>query len=378
MSEWEIREGDCVEVMASMDPDSVDAIVTDPPYGLGFMGKEWDRLDEGLPQPCTCDDPAWVIEYPDGPPSSSIRAQRWHEQWARAACRVLKPGGHLLAFGGTRTYHRLTCGIEDAGFEIRDCLGWFYGQGFPKSLNLEGGLGTALKPAHEPIVFARKPLAGTVAANVAEYGTGALNIDASRVGGRWPPNVLLGHGECCTADDCGPCCPVAEVDRQSGPAGGGILKPYKRASHDYYSGIRPDSFGGGYDDTGGASRFFPRFRYESKASGTERNRGLESLPVRVGGGLNSTVVGDSRSGRVTRQQNIHPTVKPIELMRWLVRLVTPPGGLVLDPFAGSGTTGIAATREGFRFVGIELAEYAPLARARISEDLPLFNRPRGG
>lgn len=441
--------GDCAEILRAWPDSSVDAVATDPPYELGFMGKSWDA--SGIAY-----DPAL---------------------WAEVL-RVLKPGGHLVAFGGTRTYHRLACAIEDAGFEVRDSLHWIYGSGFPKSYDVgkaidqaggsspaeqsavlrtareragltrdqvaaavgcttssvrdweEGrargagrpvehivpsaqyrarladllgytaderaiagvrtdrrgdgtviglghsgveygrpvtkeavrwdGWGTALKPAHEPIVLARKPLAGTVAVNVLEYGTGAIHIGACRVpptgesrprvdeasqerrytergstnlaalpgawsggdpAGRWPTNVVLSHpplvvggeavGDACTSG-CIEGCPVAELDRQSG----------------------------------GASRFFPVFRYEAKAPARERPK----LP----------------------DGTTHPTVKPLALMRWLVRLVTPPGGLVIDPFAGSGTTGEAAVREGARAILIEReTAYAELIKARLSKPIPL-------
>jgi site-specific DNA-methyltransferase (adenine-specific) len=344
--------GDCIEVMRGLPADSIDAIVTDPPYGIEFMGKEWDGF--GTP----------------------LGFQTWSEQWAREALRVLKPGGHLLAFGGTRMYHRLAAGIEDAGFEIRDTLMWLYGSGFPKSLDVskaidkaagaerevvgrnpnsrEGatianslyepgtvgktanitapsteaakkwqGWGTALKPAVEPIVLARKPLIGTVAENVLAHGTGALNIDASRIGseertyaltmtsgnfettggnkneksgsatvtGRWPANTLWDEEAAAVLDASTPAQP---------------------------------------------SRFF----YVAKSGKHERN-----------------------AGGVT---NIHPTVKPIALMRYLIKLVTPPGGVVLDPFLGSGTTACAAVLDGFDYIGIEQgAEYVDIARARI-------------
>jgi hypothetical protein len=381
---WEVIEADCVEAMVGMDEASVDAIVTDPPYGLEFMGKAWDRVP-----------------------------QEWHVAWAHGALRVLKPGGHLLAFGGTRTHHRLVCAVEDAGFEIRDSLMWLYGSGFPKSHNLKGdweGWGTALKPAHEPIVVARKPLIGTVAANVLEHGTGALNVDGCRIGterkpkptvstGRWPANVVLSHAEGCVcvgerrvrsvgtgagaesnasgikhgtgsgatylgrkasaahygedgmeaveAWECAPGCPVAELDAQSGErvsgtAVGGFHRRSNKTANCYGHFVGERTEGDvTYGDAGGASRFF----YCAKASRKERG--------------------------VT---NKHPTVKPIALMCWLVRLVTPPGGTVLDPFAGSGTTGIATLREGFNFIGIEREpEYAEIARARIADDAPLLN-----
>jgi hypothetical protein len=333
--------------MATLPAESIEAIVTDPPYELGFMGKRWDGT--GIANDVSV--------------------------WCEAR-RVLKPGGHLLAFGGTRTYHRLACAIEDAGFEIRDQLQWLYGSGFPKSHNLMGewdGWGTALKPAHEPIVLARKPLIGTVAANVARYGSGALNIDGCRLApltakevarsgqstngaicgdyasidwkrdgqahpGRWPANVLL-DGDA-----------AAMLDAQSGERGG----------------MRNRGQEIGYDDTGGASRFF----YCAKASRAERNAGLDGMPERVAHDDVRMNDGGSSPGQTpnlhTPQSNHHPTVKPISLMRWLVRLVTPPGGTVLDPFLGSGTTGIACVAEAFAFIGIEQdADYLELARRRI-------------
>jgi len=432
-----ILAGDCIEQMKTLEADSVDAIVTDPPYGLELMGKDWDGF--GTP----------------------LGFQTWTEQWAREALRVLKPGGHLLAFGGTRMYHRLAAGIEDAGFEIRDTLMWLYGSGFPKSLDVSKaidkmdakdeqqarryrftkwvrstgataqqideatgtamgghyatlasqpavmtrehleacrhllgeipawverecdirsvesknfaerevtgeyssaapaqqwmanyglaadlsikekkdkafteaakkwqGWGTALKPAVEPIVLARKPLIGTVADNVLTHGTGALNIDATRIaingeslndgtpadrnivfgsgleissgksqalGGRWPANILLDEAA------------AALLDEQSD----------------------------------GASRFF----YVAKASRSERNKGLE--------------------------RNIHPTVKPVDLMRYLIRLVTPKGGTVLDPFLGSGTTAVAAIEEGVAWIGCEREpEYLEIIEARIAAAQP--------
>ena len=497
--------GDCLDVLPSLPDSSIDAVVTDPPYGLEFMGREWDGADgfrRSLNEADASRDSVFgrtsrtSPEYRTGKPSaarirppseadqSSGRAhnattslvarnapeayvagplfQRWCETWARECLRVLKPGGYLLAFGGTRTYHRLACAIEDAGFEIRDSLHWIYGSGFPKSLDVSkaidkaagatrevvgtrpqfpdgtrgararpnaspeiygdrtglpgeipvtapatenaarwSGFGTALKPAHEPIVCARKPLAGTVAANVLEWGTGALNIDGCRVegaagnghwirngemgtrgiygqggqagadyggqnpaGGRWPPNILLTHSPDCQptglrgsgglstsghagqgglterksgteiveAWDCTPDCPVAEMDAQSGI--GKSPAPYTRTSAAdsgiYGAGATARQAGdqtGDYGDTGGASRFFPCFRYQAKAPASERPK----LP----------------------DGTAWPTVKPLELMRWLVRLVSPPGGVVLDPFAGTGTTGQAAALEGFRCILIE-------------------------
>jgi len=371
-----IITGDCREAMAAMEPNSVDAIVTDPPYGLSFMGKGWDH----------------------GVPGIAF--------WAEAFC-VLKPGGHLVAFGGTRTSHRMVCAIEDAGFEIRDSLVWMYSSGFPKSHNLSGewkGWGTALKPAHEPICLARRPLIGTVARNVAEHGTGGLNIDGCRIGGpdghgggrkasggfvngyeadgfvadpvgRWPANVVLDENAARALDEA-----VGER-KVSGSAKNG-----RPATGDYgggFGGWAGKHQGPLHNDTGGPSRFF----YVAKASRAERNFGLDGMPERERGnvsqymtGTTSNWINDPRHpdggyemAPAKPARNHHPTVKPVTLMRWLCRLVTPPGGLVLDPFAGSGSTGIAASREGFGFIGIELdPEYADIARRRIAGDAPLF------
>jgi DNA modification methylase len=473
-----VWHGDCLEVLRDLPDNSVDAIVTDPPYGLGFMGKDWDDLPPGLP-------------------------------WAQECLRVLKPGGHLLAFGGTRTWHRLAVAVEDAGFEMRDSIAWLYGSGFPKSLDVSkaidkkrddsgaillvtwamleaaeargitradvnehmgtsdmagwwlsrlrhrcqiptwdqwlrlkvflgmddthdpevwrlngrkgtpgeawearevvgvqrgtakvgggedstpwsvgavqqgidvtvtapaspaaqqwAGWGSAMKPAFEPVVVARKPLAGTIAQNVLTHGTGALNIDATRVNpgtsvrdggggarssksggimgkavpgnysephtkGRWPTNVVL--------DDH-----AAELlDQQSGTLTSGA-NPTRRSSDKFRDAY--GEFKGQEEcvahrgaDSGGASRFFPVFKYQAKAPTRERPK-VDGVA--------------------------HPTCKPLALMRWLVRLVTPPGGVVLDPFAGSGTTGEACALEGFRAILVEReTAYLPLIVARLS------------
>jgi DNA modification methylase len=405
-----VHHGDCLDVLRELPDCSVDSVCTDPPYSLGFMGREWDTH------------------------RSAVEFQRWCEQWATECLRVLKPGGHLLAFGGSRTYHRLTSGVEDAGFEIRDCITWHFGSGFPKSLDVSKaidraagaerettgaaaytaprmvtdqpsgaglmlnagqprmavpitapatpdaqrwqGWGTALKPATEFIVLARKPLTGTVAATVLEHGTGALNIDACRVEGD-VPTTMRGSGgaysrEAQAAAGYRP--QGAPYSRQHEgiqvtPHTAGrwpanvVFDEHQAAALDEMSGERPsgkpqnrntggDKFGGtpygegleqrtgwntspGYVDDGGASRFF----YVAKADATERPR------------VNGTS---------------HPTVKPLALMRWLVRLVTPPGGTVLEPFAGSGTTVEACIVEGFRCIAIEkTGEYMPLIMARI-------------
>ena len=308
--------------MAQMEACSVDSIVTDPPYELGFMGKSWDA--SGV----------------------AFRVDVWRE-----ALRVLKPGGHLLAFSGSRTYHRMAVAIEDAGFEIRDQIMWVYGSGFPKSLNLDGdwsGWGTALKPAHEPIVVARKPLIGTVAQNVLAHGTGALNIDGCRVGTEvetWPASRSYGRATEISFTSSGD---NLYRSQKTGPA-----PPGRWPANLIHDGSEEvvGMFPG--DEGASAARFF----YGAKASKRDRDEGLRD------GGIGALRDG----GRPSEpRRNIHPTVKPTDLMRYLCRLVTPPGGLVLDPFTGSGSTGRGAVLEGFRFIGIELSpEYAAIARARI-------------
>jgi len=327
----DLRLGDCVEVMASLPACSVDAIVTDPPYFLGFMGKEFDRQG--------------------GADSDPAVAHARHLAWTREALRVLSPGGHLIAFGGSRTVHRLTCAIEDAGFEIRDMGIWQFYTGFPKSLNLPGGRGTALKPAHEPWVLARKPLIGTVAANVLAHGTGALNIDACRYAygdPAWP-----GPGDVVDL-------PVRDVGSTGDGSGVGAGITGLR------DGFRPASSPLGR---------WPANVYACpKASRSERERGCEGLTARTGAEATASKEGQARldsprtgAGRSADEvRNHHPTVKPVALMRWLSRLVTPPGGTVLDCFLGSGTTGVAAVAEGFDFIGIEREpEYMAICEARI-------------
>jgi len=470
----DIFQGDCRDVLRDFPDDHFDSVVCDPPYELGFMGRKWDSNG---------------IAY-------DMRV--WSEVF-----RVMKPGAYLAAFGGTRTYHRMACAIEDAGFEIRDSLHWIYGSGFPKSLdvskaidkaagaerevtgegqpfgrnsvrnrarvemgwrktevNPQGGVhqvtspatdaarqwngwGTALKPAHEPIVVARKPLAGTVAANVLEYGTGALNIDGCRVegpagsghwirngemgtrgiygaggqsgedfgsenpaGGRWPPNILLTHSTDCQpagsrkirggsgtngkpggnnvlgaqsrarprsdfnhadadgtetvqAWDCVPGCPVAGMDAQSGTLKTSAWNGQQNGPKfgDQYGAWETRESAGHPASEGGASRFFPQFTWDpeydmpfmycAKAPGKERPK----------------VDGIS-----------HATVKPLALMRWLVRLVTPPEGTLLDPFAGTGTTGQAAREEGFGYVLIEREpDYIKLINKRLYREPSLFD-----
>ena len=420
MSHQDILHGNNLDLLAAVRDNFAHAVVTDPPYGLGFMGKDWDSA---LPDPRT---------------------------WAECL-RVLRPGGHLVAFGAPRLVHRLTCQIEDAGFEVRDQLLWLFGSGFPKSLDVskaidaaagavrevvgsrrtnagnggegnnfltEGsrspvvditapatpeaarwsGWGTALKPAYESIVLARKPLDGTVAQTVQRWGTGAINVDACRVegegaeagrsrhgggtmegasfqmpdsrssmpAGRWPANLILDEAA------------GALLDQQSGTTKSTQGKPRKGAPGEGYGMTHT---GAEYSDSGGASRFFARvdfgevdrFMYCPKASRSEREAGLDHLPTRVvdpsreedAAARDNPRTGAGRSGEARR--NHHATVKPIDLMRWLVRLVTPPGGMVLEPFAGSGTTPAACALEDVDCLAMELdADYVEIARARVA------------
>jgi site-specific DNA-methyltransferase (adenine-specific) len=389
-----VHHGDCREVMRTLDPESIDSIVTDPPYGLSFMGKGWDH---GVPG----------VEF-------------WTE-----ALRVVRPGAHLLAFGGTRTFHRLAVAIEDAGWEIRDCVMWVYGSGFPKSHDVSKaidreagaerekvrhtprastsgtmsgssdtrpwieasrergyhecdgpipateaakqwqGWGTALKPAWEPIIVARKPLCGTVAENVLTHGTGGINVDGCRI-----PFLDTNDKEAAAAAAAAQrACQDQNKNRtaygnfNNGPAS---LQPYLRSMD---GGRWPANFmhDGSEEVTdllGDAARFF----YCPKASKQDRDEGCEGMEEKRGGSLNMRTDGHSQANGMDTgpRRNHHPTVKPTDLMRYLCRLVTPPDGLVLDPFTGSGSTGKAAMLEGFRFVGCELsAEYIEIARARI-------------
>lgn len=350
-----VIHGDCVEVMRSMDEASVDAIVTDPPYDLLTTSRNGSRRINNPDTPAGRAARGFMGKTWDGT-GIAFRSVTWAE-----ALRVIRPGGYLLSFGGPRTFHRLTVAIEDAGFEVRDCLMWLYGSGFPKSLNLHGereGWGTALKPAWEPIILARKPLMGTVAQNVEKYGTGALNIERTRIPasdnktfaervpdgrsnyrmgsangsvptdvGRWPANVLLDEEAAAMLDE-----QAGNVPGQQGRAkDDGSPQNNKIYGALRHGTLQPEPRG----DRGGPSRFF----YVAKASKKDRGEG-----------------------------NSHPTVKPVALMRYLVKIVTPPGGLVLDPFAGSGTTGLAAEAEGFRSVLIEReAEYVQIIRSRLPE-----------
>lgn len=353
--------GDCEDVLPALLDSCIESVVTDPPYGIGFMGKRWDY---DVPQ----------------------------EKIWRECLRVLQPGGHLLSFSSTKTHHRMAVRIEDAGFEIRDMIAWVYGSGFPKSHNLQGewqGFGTALKPAMEPITVARKPLIGTVAKNVLAHGTGALNIDGCRVGaeggtrwvptgdkgdvgqfgggikdgavadagtGRWPANLIHDGSE-----DVLGLFPVT----QSGAKAPHHHRASPRHKFAYKGGVRQHVIEDYPKSQGSAARLF----YCAKACTSERDEGVIGLPKRTvgvwGGEEDDLTEGKSR---VVPVCNDHPTVKPIDLMRYLCRLVTPPRGVVLDPFMGSGSTGRAAIFEEFSFIGIEREErYFDIACRRIEE-----------
>jgi DNA modification methylase len=314
MIRWGLIHADALLMLAKLPDRCVEAIVTDPPYGIDFVGAAWDGAD--------------IRRRAGNDVGSSEAFERWSCLWASEARRVLIPGGHLLAFGAPRTFHRLTAGIEDAGFEVRDMLTWLFAQGLPKSKRLPGGRGLTLKPAYEPILLARSPFEGSTDVNLQRWGTGALNIDETRVGENryWPAHLSFSHSSSCTSRRCASDCPAGMID-----AG------------------RP------------ADRLPSRLFFCAKASRSEREIGCEHLPQRAV----ALYTGKARLPRMVR--NVHPTVKPIALMRWLVRLVTPPEGLVLDPFAGSGSTGIAALLESRRFIGIEReASYIDVACGRLT------------
>lgn len=415
MSEFALHLGDCIDVMRTMPDNSVDSIVTDPPYGIRFMGAAWDGADI---EKRTEDRRHFESHAPDtGPngghksiaaeaakynltPKAMLAFQMFSQAWSIETLRVLKPGGHLLSFSSPRTFHRMVCGIEDAGFEIRDTIMWIHGSGFPKSHNLDGdhkGYGTALKPAHEPICMARKPLSEkTVLANMVKWGVGAINIDGCRVGdestqphtlkvmsskgaeggafgnqghayqvrddpintgsivGRWPANIIHDGSD-----------EIMERFAMFGEHKAGASRtgeePSEKTKNTYgvFGKIQFKS----HADSGTVARFF----YCAKASRSDRNSGMVDPGPQFNHGTtlrnvqNTTVAG-----------NTHPTVKPTDLMAYLCRLVTPVGGTILDPFTGSGSTGKAAVREGFNFIGIDMmAEYIDIARARIQHEIDL-------
>ena len=493
-----ILKGDCIEVMKAIKPNSMDAVVCDPPYGLEFMGKEWDKL--------------WDSRNKDEQDNEGVKTflrvgrnltaykaglemQLWHTQWLTEAYRVLKPGGSMLVMGGTRTFHRLACAIEDSGFIIKDTLMWLYGSGFPKAQDLgkmidkrmgniknqSHGFNTAggkenfkpqnksfrsdygyqynpedslakhwdgfkvggIKPAYEPIIWAVKPPEGSYVDNVLKWGVGAVNVDECRVNvdndepnkrnnpsnspntiwnnsytrgatltkGRFPANVILSHHPECVqvgmkkikspggngittakshfqrgeiksgnfyADkdgletveswDCHPECAVRLLDEQSGNLQSGE-NPKRRGSavfkNCYGEFQGQENCMNHYSrgaNSGGASRFF----YCAKASRGERNAGLEGMeekPIALNTGNAHNV---ATLGRETRYGNNHPTVKPIKLFEYLIKLVTREGQIILDPFIGSGTTAIAAHNTGRKCVGIEKEdEYLTIAKRRI-------------
>jgi site-specific DNA-methyltransferase (adenine-specific) len=342
MKELRLLNGDCIDKLKELDNNSIDSIVTDPPYGLSFMGKKWDY----------------------DVPSVEI----WQE-----CLRVLKPGGHLLAFAGSRTYHRMAVRIEDAGFDIRDQIMWIYGSGFPKSHQLGEGWGTALKPAHEPIVMARKPFKGSCNDNHKEYGVGGLNIDGTRIqmqdgdkmdirrynayhdtfnsyedgesakgkeyvvaepheGGRWPANVIMDDSD-------------NEEWRK-------YFYCPKANAKDRDSGIETDA----------------KALRTTKGGARDFNARCASCGKKFIGSPETICSCDNpiTDNQVFKRKNNHPTVKPTDLMKYLIRLVTPKDGIVLDPFMGSGSTGKAAMQEGMWFVGIEREkEYYEIAKQRI-------------
>ena len=431
-----ILHGDCLEVLATLPENSVDTCITDPPYGLGFMGKQWDTFDKsqfGIAGNEGENDLKVKKNFKVLPRYRKDGLQEFTYQWASEVYRVLKPGAILLAFGGTRTYHRIACAIEDAGFEIRDTIAWVYGSGFPKSYDISKGIdkqagaereiigwhsthinrqntenwnksarpmthskfktensntsgggltpiappstpeaqlwhgwGTALKPAFEPIVVAMKPIDGTFVNNALTWGVAGLWIDGGRVAhGNDVDLSLIQH----TQQDGRP-----EQWRMNRSQNGREIPTYKP------EGRFPANFV--HDGSDEVVGLFPndaqRFFYSPKASRKERNAGLEGMEERRSGALefrNRESEKGQFEGAPQFAQNHHPTVKPIELMRYLVRLTkTPTGGVVLDPFTGSGTTGIACELEGREFIGIEReAEYVEIAEKRIAHyRLPIF------
>jgi site-specific DNA-methyltransferase (adenine-specific) len=391
---FEIYCGDCLKILPTLAENSIDAVVTDPPYGISFMGKKWDH---GVPG-----------------------QQFWKEIF-----RVAKPGAHLFSFGGTKSFHRLACAIEDAGWEMRDTIGvphesgywgdcpwlfgWTYGSGFPKSLDIGKAInqdskdsnnkwenwGTALKPAWEPIILARKPIShGTIVKNIQQYGTGGLNIGKCRIEteeiiknhsrsidssvskgiygnskyqethqtsgqllGRYPSNLIHdGSGE---VINLFPKSDTNRIEKTSNCSTDGVT------SFDSMRGNRPAR---GYTEKGSAARFF----YCAKASPSDRDEGLEDFEEKKMKFSDEAQIhgtgNDNGINRIITRKNIHPTVKPIKLMRYLCRLITQPDGIVLDPFMGSGSTGKAAMLEEFRFIGIDMDKrYCEIARARLED-----------
>lgn len=348
--------GDCLEQLKTLPADYIDAVVTDPPYGL-VQNKKGGSGTASI----DLDSPYGRSRIGSGNGPGGFMGMKWDSSvpsvdvW-REVLRVLKPGGHVLSFGGTRTYHRMVVNVEDAGLEVRDQLQWNFGSGFPKSHNLKRdwqGWGTALKPANEPIVLARKPLSEkTVALNVQKWGTGALNIDGCRIA----TDDKMQSGRHIQAN-------------RTYPSG---YKDTNRTEYEQNSqGRWPANLildERAAEMLGEPSRFF----YVAKASKRERNAGLEGMPLVPGktmGERNPDTSGASNNTtgqKPALNQNFHPTVKPIKLMEYLITLVTPPMGIVLDPFMGSGSTGVAAHNLGFGFIGIDMnEEYLEIAKRRI-------------
>lgn len=436
MSGLRLERGDCAEVMASMESNSVDAIVTDPPYGLAFMGADWDsfggstgnesiderrdKMNEYLGANAVV--PAFASSHSHMPKLSEMREfQARMTPIFAEALRVAKPGAHLLCFGGTRTFHRMACAIEEAGWEVRDCIMWVYGSGFPKSMDVAkaidkalgakrekvpnplarqqtaqhgtvalndknaveyiypepvtdqarewDGWGTALKPAWEPIIVARKPLDGTVANNVLTWGVGALNIDGCRVP---TGETISNHSR------------TADAARSKGKYGDSSAQETHQTSGQSLGRFPANLAHDGSDDV---LALFPQSKgQQGNLSGDEPSRTGDN-GIYGHYGPRSECIARNDFGSAARffycakankkdrgEGNDHPTVKPTELMSWLVRLVTPQGGVVLDPFMGSGSTGVAAKREGMGFIGIERdGHYFEIARNRLeSEPATLF------
>lgn len=313
LARWGLVHADALALLGQMPDCSVHSVLVDPPYGLDLGGHTWDGADIRR-----------AVKASERM-SDGEAFERWTRAWAEQVVRVLRPGGHVAAFGATRTWHRLACGLQDAGLELIDTLMYLHGAGVPKSRRLPGDRGTGLKPVWEPIVLGRRALTGTVAANVARWGTGALNIGACRTGeaGYWPANIVFSHDPCCTEERCARGCPLAMLQAET------------------------------------AAPWLSRIFYCAKASRAERDAGCEQLPAR------SLQLYSGRPRRLVR--NHHPTPKPLGLLRHLVKLITPEGGVVLDPFCGSASTGAAAVLEGRQFLGIEReGEYIEIGRARLT------------
>lgn len=385
-----VHHGDSREVLKGFADASIDSVVCDPPYALVSIGKRFGADNAAAAKPGKSGAYARA--------SAGFMGQRWDTGetafdpafWVEVK-RVLKPGGHLIAFSGTRTYHRLACAIEDAGFEMRDMIAWLYGSGFPKSHNVgkktgraeDMGWGTALKPAIEPIVLARKPLAGTVAANVLAHGTGALNIDASRIG--YDPNDTnpatnplhrkqAGYANGNAADHGSSSYSLKDGSGERNPNAGG-----RWPANVIHDGSQEVVFA--FPDTSsGTGKNFKRASagYEGAALGKDSRKPGAECVVHGDAGSAARFFYRSKADAADRCGSKHPTVKPIDLMAYLCRLVTPPGGVVLDPFAGSGSTGMACLREGFDCILIEReAQYVEDIHRRLKHvegaDTPLFS-----